>query len=279
MKLTNGFKYSAIGIACLTALLLWRNSTMEERRIQRNLEYEETRKEREKEKEALLAEQRRITEEKAPLIQSVSNQIDQCLKKAPFQESIKLKKEDDMLMDYLRYLSAKSQDSIKRADKDPNYVLSKINLNNTLILRSMRKNNTPFNLAEYMKVSSSSSGYSRRKSSNYIVWDPAGSAVSKKRILDNISELKYLVVVQQTKQLDPKITGKEEFQSGYIVAKLIYFNLANGKKIEEKTLVSTNSSSITMMSGIGASLLRADLMKHFNKEVLEFILGKGYRKK
>ena len=93
-----------------------------------------------------------------------------------------------------------------------------------------------------------------------------------------LSQQYHLVLIQTTKKLNPIVLGEDGFDAGYLVAKLSYFDIENGKLLEEKTVVGTNSTSISVRSGMGSSYLGADLHRNFKKELSRFITGNWLNK-
>lgn len=204
-------------------------------------------------------------------IDSLTDFINICLKKVKFKETKQLNTETEILLDYFIYLNQKQKDSINRL-KANNDIVNKTLESNTLVF-SLNNNSQLFNLNTHI--------FSKLISRSYE--DNFNKKHNKKNTYESLIgqflNTEYLVVINNTKKINPKKIDDKNFKSGFIVASIYYFDLKKTKLIKTANIVVENSSKvyITEIEGriINENELNDNLNQNYKKEIDLLLFGRN----
>ena len=179
---------------------------------------------------------------------------------------------DDVFKEFITYRMEYLNDSTARAAAGEDATSHLVQKSNSLVLKWTGDSEDMFDFSEYMKRKYGSNeriGYSSAPKYNYSFY--ASEVVKNSKPLSGI---KYLIVLNNTVNVRPKIAGQESFEAGATVTKYVVYDIKTGAKFKEGTVVATNSDELGRVpSNMAEFYLRGDLAKNNTKEINKVLFG------
>lgn len=198
--------------------------------------------------------------------------ISSCLSKVKPVSLETIKEESGIIIASLKAVGNAAKDSSERSDDGAQYVLAKLNKQNTLFVYFDKLQKHQFSLKdELQKLVYDYSNYSSKIGSYTDLQVP-----ERENTLNKAINLKYMVVVQPEKIKHGELIKGNQFNPGYLILDYEVYNIETKEKLRASSLLATNSESLSIHTTRSSDLdffLYNDLVRQGNKAMNKTIFG------